>query len=308
MKLFFLSIIIPLQAFSQFQTIGPNSCGLGQANCHAYENNWWLKDAHFSTTDKFYAATPSVKKVAAAYGLSMDKTYSGNSKCMTCHGTVISGKEAESIDIGVSCESCHGAGSGYKEVHAEGKPEMGKLRSGYLKGLQAGMVENGTFETRAKTCTKCHNITDVRLVAAGHPDGKDFDYIRGLRKVSAHWKHDLEDAGQLRMAFASVLSGAPVPVIARRPPAKIDSAAVVATAPSTISRAPIVQPKPASPQAQVAIPSTTHPALRPAIPERVNKPKTLPPFPMIPDSLSDYQKAMLIKIHIDMLLRWYQKN
>lgn len=284
--------------FSQYQTLGPNSCGLGQNNCHASENGWWIGDNHYGTTDKFYAGTPSLKKVSSNYGLTLAQTYAGDSKCMTCHGTIISGKENQDIDIGVSCESCHGAGSGYKDPHAEGDSTLGIKRPGYIKGLQLGMTENKNLVTRAQTCSRCHNITEAKLITAGHPDGMDFDYIRGMRKVSAHWKHPVEDAGQLRMAFASVLSSAPDRLAA-------SSSLAISTTPKrdsviapvvTALRTELIQPSP----------RIDRPAFIPAPqPQSI---KTLPPFPFIPDGLSDYEKAVILKRHIDLLLKFYQNN
>lgn len=232
---------------------------------------------------------------------------------MTCHGTVIAGKDAQDVDIGVSCESCHGAGSGYKDVHAEGDPVMGMLRPGYLKGLQAGMVENNNLTTRARTCTKCHDIAskDRRLVAAGHPDGQDFDYIRGMRKLRPHWKHDVEDAGALRLAFASVLrapvaAAAPVtqPAIATPGPARrIDSTATIAIPPN--SSTPIQLPPKIFRRIETPAPRDTTAFVFMPPPMRINS-RTLPPFPIIPDSLSDKEKAEILKRHIDLLLKYYQ--
>ncbi len=84
---------------------------------------------------------------------------------MGCHATVFSGD----ANAGVSCETCHGAGSDYVEPHQQ-------------KGTHARSVTLGLFDTRgnlsvwAKMCVDCHIMKDAKLIAAGHKSGS------GLRR------------------------------------------------------------------------------------------------------------------------------
>lgn len=209
-------VILPTKGIAQpYKTLGPNSCGLGNSNCHVRENNWWKDDKHSSSAELFFAQDPKYVKVAGAYGISKNNLARGNTGCMACHGTIISGRESREVDSGVSCESCHGAGSGYLDVHDD-KP------GGYEKALTLGMVENSNLNTRAKACVRCHYITDQKLIAAGHPTGADFDYVRKIKEVATHWKHPLESVGQLQPAFASAMKargGTPSPRRTDRTPA-----------------------------------------------------------------------------------------
>lgn len=71
-----------------------------------------------------------------------------SAKCLKCHSTAYNWTEtaqAEKITVeeGVSCESCHGAGSGYKSK------ETMESRD---KSIAGGMVYPAT-----KNCVKCHN-------------------------------------------------------------------------------------------------------------------------------------------------------
>lgn len=192
-------VILPARGIAQqYKTLGPNSCGLGNSNCHVRENNWWKDDKHFSSAELFFNRDPKYVKVAGAYGISETNLARGNTGCMACHGTIMSGRESREVDSGVSCESCHGAGSGFLDVHDD-KPD------GYQKGLRLGMVENSDLNVRAKTCVRCHYITDQKLINAGHPTGADFEYVRKIKEVATHWKHPLESAGQLQPAFASAM-------------------------------------------------------------------------------------------------------
>jgi len=197
----------------QYQTLGPAAgCGLGQNNCHLKENDWWKNDDHYSTAESFYPPTGKYKSIAQKYGLNPTEAVKVNQSCMTCHGTVISGKANREVDFGVSCESCHGPGSGYKDPHAvQGK--------GYTDGVKFGMIANKDLNLRAVTCVRCHYITEQKLIDAGHPTGEGFDYVDGItRKVSKHWRtHRAEPAGQLQPAFAKALKARGAAPLAKAP-------------------------------------------------------------------------------------------
>ncbi len=235
----------PAQSLSQNQTLGTSGCGLSQNNCHTNENNWWKDDAHKVTVDAFYDDPAAYEKIAKLAGVDPANMLKGNNQCMTCHGTIVSGKEAREVEEGVSCESCHGAGSAYKDPHAEGDPKLGLQRPGYIKGLQLGMVENKNVEVRGKTCVKCHYITDPKLISAGHPDGARFNYISGVKKVAKHWKRQPGDADLNKAPFEKAMNAkGPVAQIA-----KVETAAAAAAAP------PEKGPSPA------ALPESNQPAL-----------------------------------------------
>ncbi len=217
----------PSPSFSQHQTLGTSGCSLSQNKCHANENNWWKDDAHKVTVDAFYDDPASYEKIAKLAGVDPANMLKGNNQCMTCHGTIVSGKEAREVEEGVSCESCHGAGSGYKDPHSEGEPGQGVNRAGYKKGLQLGMVENKNVEVRGKTCVKCHFITDQKLISAGHPDGARFNYISGVKKIAKHWKRPPAEGDLNKTPFEKAMAAkGPVAQIA-----KVEAAAAPATLP-----------------------------------------------------------------------------
>ena len=102
-------------ASQPFQVLGPSEC----INCHDHENQktWWQREdgpppnGHINALNKMEdLRTPDL---AAAIGLA--DPYDSNGPCVRCHATVYKGEAYN----GVSCESCHGPGSGYLEIHQE---------------------------------------------------------------------------------------------------------------------------------------------------------------------------------------------
>jgi hypothetical protein len=89
-----------------------------------------------------------------------------NPKCLKCHSTaaglVLSDTQTITVAEGVSCESCHGAGSAYKT------PTIMKDKA---KAIAAGMIIPDE-----KLCKKCHN--------ADSPNFKGFDYKTYLAKIA----------------------------------------------------------------------------------------------------------------------------
>jgi hypothetical protein len=188
---------------------GSNGCGLGQQNCHITANDWWVNDEqqnqkhkHYNTYRKFLDPTGLYAKYLKKYGIDGDQTKI-NQICMKCHGTVITAKADKEVAVGVSCESCHGPGSGYRDPHVEGDLKAGRLRTGYIDGLKLGMVENKNLAVRAKTCARCHYITEQKLIAlTGHSSGDDFEYFDGIQQLAPHWKHPAENEDSLKTTYA----------------------------------------------------------------------------------------------------------
>ncbi len=322
----FLSALIVCVLFStahaQHQTLGPGSCGLAQNNCHVKENAWWKDDAHKVTVDKFYDDPAAYEKIAKLAGVGADAMLKGNQTCMTCHGTIVSGKESREVEDGVSCESCHGPGSGYKDPHSEGDVKLGVQRPGYIKGLQLGMVELKNVDQRGMACVKCHYITDQKLISAGHPSGANFSYVSGIKKVAKHWRRAPADADLNKAPFEKAMNAkGPVAQIVKveaPPPAPMSTATPT---PIPTSTTVAVDPAPqaeqiATPQPVIA-PSTTRPrtqrATKVSAPVQtetmeMNQPPApllLPPFPQVSDTTSMPQLLLLLKQRLELI---YEKT
>ncbi|MCI0697161.1 hypothetical protein L0337_34800 [candidate division KSB1 bacterium] len=331
-------VTLPSSTVAQYQTLGPGSCGLGQNNCHTSENDWWKDDAHHATVDAFYDDPTAYEKIARLAGVDAGSMMKGNQQCMSCHGTVISGKEAREAEDGVSCESCHGPGSAYKDPHSEGDPKLGVNRPGRIKALQLGMVELKNLDNRANTCVRCHYITDQKLLAAGHPNGANFNYISGLKKVAKHWKRppgseDLtkapfEKAMQAKGPVAQMVSVKPAEAVAvapaLAPPAKTEAAPVspvanvetptpsqpvkpVVEAPSPARQKEAMMPPPAITPRQVTAPPPPMPTAvsMPGDSVAPPVPLELPPFPSISDTASVQEILLILKKRLELL---YQKT
>ena len=144
-------------AQGKYQTIGPDRCGSTKNNCHAGENKSMI-DKHKNSVDDI-DDNEDAKKYAELSGIGVTNLLKGTSKCMDCHGTIISGKEAKDVEEGVSCESCHGAGSGYKDPHSEGpKGGAGIIRDSYTNSLPLGLKDLKNYSVRAVVCVRCHSF------------------------------------------------------------------------------------------------------------------------------------------------------
>ncbi len=197
----------PRPVSHDFPTLGQAAC----SGCHAEQNVWWLEDPHAASIEPFLDREPRNLEIARLYGLSAEEMARGTSACMGCHGTAASAKLAREVQDGASCESCHGPAGGYIEAHREGDKALGLKRPGYIAALGLGMTELKDHARRAQTCTSCHYITDRKLIATGHPDGNDFDFVGGMARVR-HWQHPLASSTVLQAAFSSALAErGPVP-------------------------------------------------------------------------------------------------
>src|SRR5262245_24361902 len=143
----------------RFQYLGPKQC----TNCHDHDNEklWYEKkeipEVHRLFPDQNNAGhinslkqleTQKSDEYAKAIGLA-DK-YDAAGACVACHATVFGGE----ANAGVSCESCHGPGSGYKDPH--------QTKDSYEKSVaQYGMTKLiGNFAGWTQQCTNCHVMTD----------------------------------------------------------------------------------------------------------------------------------------------------
>lgn len=120
-------------------------------------------------------ASDKAKEVAKKQGIE-DAQKSG--KCLKCHSTAYnhtetSQSEKVTVEEGVSCESCHGAGADYKSK------ETMKSREESIKG---GMIYPAT-----KNCTLCHNEQNPTWNPEKYTtaDGKKvgFDLEQAVKKI-----------------------------------------------------------------------------------------------------------------------------
>ncbi|MGE5457814.1 MAG: multiheme c-type cytochrome [Methanococcaceae archaeon] len=156
---FFMVLIMAVAFMStaanaEAKFIGVKMCGAchkGDKNKNVYEK--WEKSGHAKAFKTLQ--TDQAKKIATKMGIA---DASASDKCLVCHVTNSAKK-----DEGVSCESCHGAGSDYKS-----KDVMSNREMAVKKGLVLGHNDS-------KLCEKCHNPKS--------PTYKKFEYAKAWASV-----------------------------------------------------------------------------------------------------------------------------
>jgi hypothetical protein len=154
--------------------VGPNKCG----ECHKNETSIWQKTHHFSTF-RDLAKDKDAQDVASKMGVK--RISAADSPCLDCHFTVQSPNNAIA---GVSCESCHGAGKDWIQVHAEfsgkkeGQESKSEIAARWAKSEAAGMIRPKMTYTLAKNCFTCHVVPNEKLVnVGGHVAGSEFELV-----------------------------------------------------------------------------------------------------------------------------------
>jgi len=156
--------------------VGPGEC----AECHEGANAIWRHTQHYAT----FSTMPRNKEatqIARKMGLRRIKE---GSLCLNCHfTTTLKDGEREAVS-GISCESCHGAGKDYIDVHSDfsGKDEETETaeeeRARWQKSEAAGMIRPEMMYKWAKNCYACHVVPQEELVnKGGHTAGSDFELV-----------------------------------------------------------------------------------------------------------------------------------
>jgi hypothetical protein len=93
-------------------------------------------------------------------------------ECLKCHATAFAvmddlANQKIKLEEGVSCESCHGAGSGYAK-----KSVKKKIVAGEIEGASVGL-----WEVTEKTCKTCHT-------PEGNAFFKEFVYAERVKAIA----------------------------------------------------------------------------------------------------------------------------
>jgi len=160
------SLFVTTAGVSQNKYIGTKMCSACHKQKKAGETyKVWQKSAHANAYKTLQ--TEEADKIAEEKGLK--KSAAESPECLKCH--VTGGGTAENVDKsfkiseGVTCEACHGAGSGYKTLHS--KPENKE------KAIEKGLVVGD--EKDEKRCITCHNEES--------PTFKKFDMAEMWKKI-----------------------------------------------------------------------------------------------------------------------------
>lgn len=227
-----------------YDIVGPNKC----TNCHDHEIQKTWAEKTEGPKGHLNAIEQLEDKRSAGWGkaVGLADVYDLKGSCVKCHATVFKG----AAQTGVSCETCHGPGSGFLEPHQQ--------KGSYQKAVGLGMYDTrvgsgGSYAVFAKMCLACHVMNDKKLVAAGHPPGAGFDLgVKAFGPV-VHWKESIDKA-QLVAAGKGFLSGKPVLEPAPKEPQK-EPAKEPAKAPE-----PTKAPAKTAPAKEAKAPAPTAPA------------------------------------------------
>lgn len=159
---------------SQNKYIGVKAC----RPCHFTEKQGkqfdiWSKSKHASAYKTL--TTAKANEIAKSKGLA--KPAAESPECLECHAITADAKLVEkTFDMkdGVQCETCHGAGSGYKTI---------PIMKDRAKSIAAGMREFKDEAAIEAFCKTCHNEKS--------PSFKEFKFKEMWDKI----KHPVPKAG-----------------------------------------------------------------------------------------------------------------
>jgi hypothetical protein len=173
--------------------LGPTACG--SSSCHGSVEPrktlgvrqdeyfiWQKKDLHARADGVLYDDRSRVIARRLHIG------DAGKSQlCLTCHALAVPARLQRGpleLEDGISCESCHGAASGWFEGH---RSESWT----HQQSVAAGMTDLRDVQVRANVCLSCHlggpgRSVDHDLIAAGHPQ-LAFELDNYSEGMPAHW-------------------------------------------------------------------------------------------------------------------------
>ncbi len=163
LSLSLLLLLISQSLLAQPKFIGNEKCG----SCHKVDFASWEVSSHAKA---FNILKPGKRKAAKKLAdLNPDKDYTHDKKCIKCHVTGYKKKGGfKSIEktpemAGVGCESCHGPGGEYRDLHEDSPYGFEKNAAEPL-----GQVYGEDDEA---VCKACHGHED-----APHHEGLDQKY------------------------------------------------------------------------------------------------------------------------------------
>ena len=158
---------------------GPDACG----ECHKSSVSIW-KDTHHATTFQNLPRSDKGKEIAKAMGIRRIKN---ESDCLTCHFTAAVVDEKVKPIAGITCESCHGAGKDWIDIHSDfgGKGVTAETEdpahktARYEQSEANGLIRPSQIYAVAQNCYSCHTVPNEKLVnVGGHPAGSKFELVK----------------------------------------------------------------------------------------------------------------------------------
>jgi hypothetical protein len=183
------------------KVVGPERC----AECHEAEAAAWKRTHHFQTFLDMHRKEEA-KAIIDKLGGSRIKV---NPHCVSCHYTQGLKNDKPRSMWGVTCESCHGAGADWVDVHNAYGPKgttretetPAHKKQRITAAVTAGMIRPSETYTVAANCFSCHTIPDEELVnVGGHKQRSAFELVAWSQ---GEIRHNYADAGANRPADAA---------------------------------------------------------------------------------------------------------
>jgi hypothetical protein len=202
---------VPATAAGAASHVGVKTC----TKCHDVHGESWAATAHAKAFESLQSGTKAeVKKKAK---LDASKDYTKDKDCLGCHSTGFGqpgGYEIGTAPGGakalgsVGCESCHGAGGGYRDEHSKAEKKFKKTSEATPRKTLVAAGQNFDYE---RACATCHlNYEGSPYKHAKRPytpftpavDPKyRFDFNKAMRSKALHEHYKLK----------GVYAGDPVP-------------------------------------------------------------------------------------------------
>ncbi len=153
----------PALAQDPASIIGAEDQNQGCITCHALEVEAWQTTRHFATF-KDRHRSEEAKKILGALGI---RSMKRAEDCNQCHYTSQESAGRVRAISGVSCESCHGAGRPWIEVHQKigGDPEPRPSNGAPARARAPPSVRRGSTPRRRKGCCTRLDSTISRATA-----------------------------------------------------------------------------------------------------------------------------------------------
>lgn len=185
--------------------------------CHDMQGESWAETAHAKAFDSLKAGAEADEKKKAK--LDPAKDYTKDKDCIGCHSTGFGkpGGYAVGVEPGgakalgsVGCESCHGAGGGYRDEHGTAEKLLKKASQSTPRKVLVKGGQNFDYE---RACAGCH------LNYKGSPHkGAKAPYTPFTPAVDAKYKFEFDKAVRSKAMhehykLKGVFSGDPAPAV-----------------------------------------------------------------------------------------------
>jgi len=174
--------------------------------CDVATSTAWRHDAHSRAHLALVPANPRTRAMEEALGITAATTAS----CIACHThpaaepapeEAIPEESNRFLHGGISCETCHGPGSGYFEPHLHANWRF----LAAADKARLGMVDLRDPVRKTENCLGCH-LGDARTgrvvphaaYAAGHPPLGAFEVEAASAAMGPHWKRVWEKSERIQ--------------------------------------------------------------------------------------------------------------